>query len=159
MRCVLGVGTAERKKRSRHEIYQHIDADYYGFRDEDDGLLPLLEAKAEEKGTFIHTHAYIHMHTIKHTHIHAYIIVCIQHKACVHTNHSVSLSLLFFTNSHIRSCLCVFVFTAVKEALQSWKADELERKKSRLAAGNPIRPAVSVSFFPFVRSFVQSRHC
>ena len=39
----------ENKKRSRHEIHQHIDMDYYGFRDEDDGLLVELEAKAEQK--------------------------------------------------------------------------------------------------------------
>ena len=50
VRDLLEKKEAAAKKRSRHEIYQTIDADYYGFRDEDDGLLPRLEAKAEEKG-------------------------------------------------------------------------------------------------------------
>jgi len=36
-------------KRTRHEIYQRIDADYYGYRDDEDGLLEKLEAEAEEK--------------------------------------------------------------------------------------------------------------
>jgi len=35
-------------RRTRHELYQRIDADYYGYRDDDDGLLEKLEAKAEE---------------------------------------------------------------------------------------------------------------
>mmetsp|Transcript_12943 Transcript_12943/g.39122 ORF Transcript_12943/g.39122 Transcript_12943/m.39122 type:complete len:238 (+) Transcript_12943:172-885(+) len=39
----------DKKKRTRHELYQGIDADYYGFRDEDDGVLLPLESAAEEK--------------------------------------------------------------------------------------------------------------
>jgi pre-mRNA-splicing factor ISY1 len=38
-----------KKKRTRHELYQGIDADYYGFRDEDDGVLLELEAAAQKK--------------------------------------------------------------------------------------------------------------
>ena len=26
-------------RRTRHQLLQHIDADYYGFRDEEDGVL------------------------------------------------------------------------------------------------------------------------
>jgi len=36
-------------RRSRHEMYRHIDADYYGFRDDEDGILGKLEAQAEKK--------------------------------------------------------------------------------------------------------------
>lgn len=35
-------------RRTRHQLYQHIDADYYGFRDEEDGVLEKVEAVAEK---------------------------------------------------------------------------------------------------------------
>ncbi len=34
-------------RRSRHEMYKLIDGDYYGFRDDEDGVLEPLEAAAE----------------------------------------------------------------------------------------------------------------
>ncbi len=34
-------------RRTRHQMYQTIDADYYGFRDEEDGILQRVEAGAE----------------------------------------------------------------------------------------------------------------
>ncbi|KAK9826190.1 hypothetical protein WJX81_006192 [Elliptochloris bilobata] len=36
-------------RRTRHQLYQHINADYYGFRDEEDGLLEKVEAAAEQQ--------------------------------------------------------------------------------------------------------------
>jgi pre-mRNA-splicing factor ISY1 len=36
-------------RRTRHEMYRHIDADYYGFRDDEDGVLVGLEVHAEKK--------------------------------------------------------------------------------------------------------------
>ena len=39
-----------------------IDADYYGYRDEDDGIIVPLEIEAERKGTLINAymmHVYI----------------------------------------------------------------------------------------------------
>ena len=36
-------------RRTRHQMYQHINADYYGFRDEEDGVLEKVEAEAERK--------------------------------------------------------------------------------------------------------------
>jgi pre-mRNA-splicing factor ISY1 len=36
-------------KRSRKDMYSGIDHDYYGFRDEEDGLLLKVEAAAEKK--------------------------------------------------------------------------------------------------------------
>ncbi|KMZ60666.1 Pre-mRNA-splicing factor ISY1-like protein [Zostera marina] len=38
-----------RKRRTRYEIYKRIDASYYGYRDDEDGILVKLEAPAEEK--------------------------------------------------------------------------------------------------------------
>lgn len=35
--------------RTRHEIYKGIDSDYYGFRDDEDGLLEKLESEVESK--------------------------------------------------------------------------------------------------------------
>jgi len=37
-------------RRTRYDMYQRIDADYYGYRDDDDGLLEKLEKVAEAKG-------------------------------------------------------------------------------------------------------------
>ena len=36
-------------RRTRHQLLQLIDADYYGFRDEEDGILVQVEAEAEAK--------------------------------------------------------------------------------------------------------------
>jgi len=36
-------------KRTRYEMYKGVDADYYGYRDDDDGLLESLEALQEQQ--------------------------------------------------------------------------------------------------------------
>jgi pre-mRNA-splicing factor ISY1 len=36
-------------RRTRHQMYQLINADYYGFRDEEDGVLEKVEAEAERR--------------------------------------------------------------------------------------------------------------
>lgn len=38
-----------RKRRTRYDIYKRIDASYYGYRDDEDGVLERLEVPAEEK--------------------------------------------------------------------------------------------------------------
>ncbi|KAA8531705.1 hypothetical protein F0562_006578 [Nyssa sinensis] len=38
-----------RKRRTRYDIYKRIDASYYGYRDDEDGILEKLEGPAEEK--------------------------------------------------------------------------------------------------------------
>ena len=38
---------APEKRRLRGKLFTHIDADYYGYRDEEDGILVQLEAEAE----------------------------------------------------------------------------------------------------------------
>lgn len=38
-------------RKTRGELMKDIDADYYGYRDEDDGLLLPLEEVAEKKGS------------------------------------------------------------------------------------------------------------
>lgn len=38
-------------RKTRGELMKDIDADYYGYRDDDDGVLIPLEKKAERKGT------------------------------------------------------------------------------------------------------------
>jgi len=37
-------------RKTRGELMRNVDADYYGYRDDDDGLLEPLEAAAEEEG-------------------------------------------------------------------------------------------------------------
>lgn len=39
-------------RKNRAELYKLIDADYYGYRDEDDGVLVPLEEEAERKARF-----------------------------------------------------------------------------------------------------------
>ncbi|CAI5533577.1 unnamed protein product [Closterium sp. Naga37s-1] len=41
--------TAPTKKRNRYELYKRIDMDYYGYRDEEDGILVRLETEAERE--------------------------------------------------------------------------------------------------------------
>ncbi|KAL1208718.1 hypothetical protein V5N11_014707 [Cardamine amara subsp. amara] len=38
-----------RKRRTRYDIYKRIDASYYGYRDDEDGILEKLEKEAEGK--------------------------------------------------------------------------------------------------------------
>ncbi|THU47373.1 hypothetical protein C4D60_Mb09t14810 [Musa balbisiana] len=37
-----------KKRRTRYEIYKRIDASYYGYRDDEDGILEKLEAPAQD---------------------------------------------------------------------------------------------------------------
>jgi pre-mRNA-splicing factor ISY1 len=46
---LLKPATTEVARKTRYELYKDIDADYYGFRDDEDGLLERLEADAEKK--------------------------------------------------------------------------------------------------------------
>lgn len=38
-----------KRRRSRYEMYKRIDADYYGYRDDEDGILEPLEKEAEQE--------------------------------------------------------------------------------------------------------------
>jgi pre-mRNA-splicing factor ISY1 len=38
------------KEKTRAELYRHIDADYYGYRDEEDGTLLEFEDEQESVG-------------------------------------------------------------------------------------------------------------
>ncbi|KAK9286397.1 hypothetical protein L1049_014793 [Liquidambar formosana] len=38
-----------RKRRTRYDIYKRIDASYYGYRDDEDGVLEKVEGPAEER--------------------------------------------------------------------------------------------------------------
>ena len=38
-----------RKRRTRYDIYKRIDASYYGYRDDEDGVLEKLEVGAEKR--------------------------------------------------------------------------------------------------------------
>ena len=39
-------------RKTRGELIKDIDADYYGYRDEDDGVICPLEQEAEKKGGY-----------------------------------------------------------------------------------------------------------
>ncbi len=38
------------REKTRNELYQMINPDYYGLRDEEDGTLLIAEAEVESKG-------------------------------------------------------------------------------------------------------------
>jgi len=46
-------------RKTRAELMKDIDADYYGYRDEDDGRLLPLEKEAEENGNWFLTVSFI----------------------------------------------------------------------------------------------------
>jgi len=48
VRELFEAAPAEAPRKKRGELFTHIDADYYGYRDEEDGILLPLEAEAEE---------------------------------------------------------------------------------------------------------------
>lgn len=39
-------------RKTRGELMKDVDADYYGYRDEDDGILVPLEQEEEKKGIY-----------------------------------------------------------------------------------------------------------
>lgn len=42
-------------RKTRAELMKDIDADYYGYRDDDDGILTPLEQNDERRGICIHS--------------------------------------------------------------------------------------------------------
>lgn len=54
-----------RKRRTRYDIYKRIDASYYGYRDEEDGILEKLEGPAEEKMRAAAVNEWMEMEEIK----------------------------------------------------------------------------------------------
>ena len=47
VRELFEVEAPRQVRRTRHQLYQHINGDYYGFRDEEDGVLEKVEGEAE----------------------------------------------------------------------------------------------------------------
>lgn len=45
----LAFSELEKQKKKAHELHKGLDADYYGFCDDDDGLLEPLEQAQEKK--------------------------------------------------------------------------------------------------------------
>ncbi|KAL8153794.1 hypothetical protein V2J09_011554 [Rumex salicifolius] len=54
-----------RKRRTRYDIYKRIDASYYGYRDDEDGILIKLEGPAEDKMRTEALAAWMEMEKIK----------------------------------------------------------------------------------------------
>jgi pre-mRNA-splicing factor ISY1 len=49
VRDLLEAQRPESLRKTRYEMYKHVDADYYGYRDDEDGLLIQLELEQEKK--------------------------------------------------------------------------------------------------------------
>ena len=48
--CINFTAAPPPPRKTRAELMKDIDADYYGYRDEDDGLIVPLEQEMEKKG-------------------------------------------------------------------------------------------------------------
>lgn len=48
---IMCLPAAPALRKTRAELMKDVDAEYYGYRDEDDGLLLPLEAQYEKQGT------------------------------------------------------------------------------------------------------------
>ena len=48
--CLPGVIAAKLPRKTRGELAKLVDADYYGYRDEDDGVIIPLEQEREKEG-------------------------------------------------------------------------------------------------------------
>lgn len=48
--CFLFITAPAPPRKTRGELYKDVDADYYGYRDEDDGVLVPLEQDVEKEG-------------------------------------------------------------------------------------------------------------
>lgn len=48
MMLTAGAPGGVQVRRTRHQMYKGIDPDYYGFRDDEDGVLEKVEAEAEK---------------------------------------------------------------------------------------------------------------
>ena len=46
-------------RKTRGELARNVNADYYGYRDEDDGVIVPLEQEEEKEGMLYHVLAYI----------------------------------------------------------------------------------------------------
>ena len=49
MICIFDIAPKSARK-TRGELAKFVDADYYGYRDEDDGVIVPLEQEEEKKG-------------------------------------------------------------------------------------------------------------
>ena len=48
--CCIYITAPAPPRKTRGELYKDVDADYYGYRDEDDGVLVPLEQDIEKEG-------------------------------------------------------------------------------------------------------------
>ena len=48
--CLFYITAPAPPRKTRGELYKDVDADYYGYRDEDDGVLVPLEQEIEKEG-------------------------------------------------------------------------------------------------------------
>lgn len=51
---IMWLPAAPALRKTRAELMKDVDAEYYGYRDEDDGVLLPLEAQYEKRGTWFH---------------------------------------------------------------------------------------------------------
>lgn len=62
-------------RKTRAELMKDIDADYYGYMDDDDGILIPLESKAEKTGMIINCSYRSQSHLLRNICIYNYILI------------------------------------------------------------------------------------
>ena len=55
--CVLSAAAHKAARKTRGELAKMVDADYYGYRDEDDGIIVPLEQEREKEGELVESGA------------------------------------------------------------------------------------------------------
>ena len=59
----LCIAAAKAPRKTRGELAKNVDADYYGYRDEEDGIIVPLEQEEEKQGTYSMHYALIDLIT------------------------------------------------------------------------------------------------
>lgn len=104
-------------RRTRHEMYRKINGDYYGFRDEEDGVLLTIEADAEkqlrEQVPMVHNCSIVHFLIVDKS-LSLFLARC----SADSTQHDICRTLKY----HLLDKLNVF-----NQALIEWEKQEEER--------------------------------
>ncbi|XP_051249777.1 pre-mRNA-splicing factor ISY1 homolog isoform X12 [Dicentrarchus labrax] len=131
-------------RKTRAELMKEVDAEYYGYRDEDDGVLLPLEMEYEKQGrscvcvcvcvVYILCVCSVCVQCVYTVCVQCVYTVCTVCVQCVYTVCTVCvcsvyiLCVLCVCSVYIL-CVCVCVCAAVLEAVQRWRTE----KESRLS--------------------------
>jgi pre-mRNA-splicing factor ISY1 len=114
------------KTKTRFELHKSVDAEYYGFNDDDDAMLCKLEAEAEQKGRLgLFRCSRLCIHACMHVCMHACVCVYVCSLVCCSATYHVVLE---------KSPNSILSHIARAEAEAEWKENEDNTNAARDAA-------------------------